>query len=191
MIRFHDARTGRTRVVLKPTELYVSKSEETLTTVLGSCVAVCLWDPETRITGMNHFVLSRRKDSASGFPEKEEGRFGEDAMPALLEQIERAGAPRFRLTVKLFGGAMIINKDCKNNCVGEENIKVARSFLSQRGMPIAAEDVGGTVGRRIHFDARTGRVEVERLTRYNSTLANDPLKGPSKEPSSPFQKIIY
>ena len=191
MIRFYDSRAERTRVILKPAELHISTTQEMLTTVLGSCVAVCLWDPETRIAGMNHFVLSHRKDSTSGYPDEAAGRFGEDAMPALLEQLERAGAPRFRLAVKLFGGAMIINKECKSNCVGDENIKTARAFLAQRGMPIVAEDVGGTVGRRIHFDGQTGRVEMERLTRFNSSIANDPIHGTSTEPSSPFERIIY
>ena len=191
MIRFLDSRTKRTRVVLQPTELYVSTEQEVITTVLGSCVAVCLRDPEAGVGGMNHFVLSRRKNSVSGFPNDTVGRFGEDAMPALLEQMEQAGAGRFRLSVKLFGGAMIINKDCKSNCVGDENIKIARAFLSQWGMNVLAEDVKGTVGRRIHFDTRTGNVEVERMTRLDSQTAADPLREPSTGPSSPFQKLVF
>ncbi len=191
MIRFNDARTGGTRVVLKPAELYITRDEEVITTVLGSCISVCLWDPETHIAGINHFVLPTHKKGIVSRSADDTARFGDTAMPALLEGVEKMGGRRSTLWFKLFGGAMIINQECKVNCVGEENIKIARAFLTRWGVAVRAFDVGGAAGRRIHFDTGSGLVEMEKIEHFDSSATADPLR-PAGVPSSfPYSRTVF
>ncbi|CUH82419.1 chemotaxis protein CheD [Tropicibacter naphthalenivorans] len=123
---------------------------EVLTTVLGSCIAVCLYDTQRKIGGMNHFLLPSR-DGQDG----ENVRYGAYAMELLINGLLKKGAMRNRLEAKVFGGASMMGN---LRDIGASNAKFAHKFLSDEGIPCAAESVGGTSARRIRFWPTSGRV---------------------------------
>ncbi len=126
-------------------------SEAVLTTVLGSCIAVCLSDTVRGIGGMNHFLLPNR-DGAEG----ENVRYGAYAMELLINGLLKQGAERSKLQAKVFGGGNMIGT-LRN--IGKDNAEFARQFLSDEGIPCLAESTGGTQARRIRFWPTTGRVK--------------------------------
>lgn len=125
--------------------------QEAITTVLGSCVAVCLFDQERGIGGMNHFLLP---EGRSG--DLEEVVFGLQAMELLINAMLKQGAQKYHMQAKLFGGAQMIG-GLSN--IGERNVAFAREFLKDENFPVVAESVGGTMGRKIMFIPTTGLVK--------------------------------
>ncbi len=143
---------------LYPGELVATKDPLVVSTVLGSCVCVCLWDPETRSGGLNHFLLpfrSREDDSAC--------RFGQPAMELLYEKVLALGCDRRRLTARMFGGASQFDSSPERPSIGAQNVTVAARFLEGAGVPLVSADVGGTRGRRISFSIASGAVSVRVL----------------------------
>jgi chemotaxis protein CheD len=137
------------RVYLAPGRLHVSAAAEQVTTILGSCVAVCLWDEERAIGGVNHFLLPE------GVPPSP--RFGESAIPLLIAGVLDLGACRSRLRAKVFGGACVLEAfrgDARP--LGARNVLVARERLRAENIRIVGEDVGGELGRKLVFDVQTG-----------------------------------
>lgn len=127
-----------------------SDPHETLSTILGSCVAACIWDPEAGIGGMNHFLLAQ----SQGPTQVRENRYGVHAMEMLINGLLRAGARRDRLRAKLFGGAKI---SANLRDIGASNAEFAHDFLRIEGIPCLAESLGGTQARRVTFHPVTGR----------------------------------
>lgn len=121
-----------------------------LSTILGSCVAVCLWDWDAGIGGMNHFLLPFGPRAAASAPE----RYGVHAMELLINGLLKAGAARSRLQAKLFGGASL---STALSDIGQTNATFARGFLAAEGIPCRAESLGGTSARRVLFRATTGQ----------------------------------
>lgn len=136
---------------------YVTNHDETLATVLGSCVAVCVRAPERGLAGMNHFMLPhrdhRRADTAAM-------TYGAYSVERLINEMVKYGARRSDLEIKVFGGGNVISA---NTRIGDLNIEFIRSYLSTEGLPIVAEDVGGPWGRRLRYRSGTGRARVLRL----------------------------
>jgi chemotaxis protein CheD len=124
--------------------------DEILTTVLGSCIAVCMYDTQRGIGGMNHFLLPSR-DGEHGA----NVRYGAYAMELLINGLLRQGADRSRLQAKMFGGASMMGN---LRDIGASNAKFARKFFEDEGIPCLAESVGGNSARRIRFWPTTGRV---------------------------------
>jgi chemotaxis protein CheD len=132
----------------------ISRDPQTvLTTVLGSCIAVCLYDPEAGIGGMNHFLLPGR---TGGAPEPGSGdlRYGAYAMELLINALLKQGAERRALCAKVFGGASMIGT---RRHIGSGNAAFARRFLQDEGIPCTAESTGGTAARRVQFWPTSGR----------------------------------
>jgi chemotaxis protein CheD len=151
---FVDAVTGESSTRIMLGGGYISRVPKRLLTLLGSCVAVCLFDPDAGVGGMNHFMLPQR---GSNIPLPDDVRFGDDALPWLLHGVVQLGADRNRLHAKIFGGASAMGP---NNRVGLENIEFAHRFLKQHRIGIKAEEVGKRVSRQIRFDTDTGRAFV-------------------------------
>lgn len=134
-----------------PGEFYTSHSNEMIMTILGSCVAACIRDVKLGIGGLNHFLLAEpRQDLAC-----QSTRYGSYAMECLINDILRQGGSRENLEIKIFGGSDLMNSSIK---VGEKNCSFIKNYLMNEGLRIAAEDLGGTRPRRIHFWPETGRV---------------------------------
>lgn len=137
-----------------------------LSTLLGSCVAACLYDPVKRIFGMNHFLLaSRRSQYGSVLLESEAGRYGIHAMELLINQMLRRGAQRNHLVAKVFGGANVLQQTNlpESFAIGELNQRFILMYLEQEGIPLLASDLGGDQGRQIHFVGSDFSVYVKLL----------------------------
>ena len=143
---------------LYPGEVVASALPIRLATILGSCVAVCLWDPRRRAGGMVHYLMARgRAQGRAGW------RFGSLAIPELLAQLRGASSEGARLQAKVFGGATGLALPAGPRSLGHQNVDVARELLAEEGVPIVAEDCGGVRGRKLEFDLTTGDVWVRLL----------------------------
>ena len=131
-----------------------------MSTLLGSCIAVCLHDPVTRLGGMNHFLLPqapRGHDEGAAAA----ARYGGVAMERLINEILRRGGRRDRLEVKVFGGAKVI---ASSNPIGKHNAEFVLEFIRAEGLTLVGQDLGGMLARRVHYFPSTGRV-MRRLLR--------------------------
>jgi len=117
-------------------------------TVLGSCIAACIYDPVAGVGGMNHYLLPYNKKDEQNM------RYGDEALPRLLEQLYGKGAAPHRLKAKLYGGASTLACDAD---IGEMNIALAHQFLLHNNIPLADADLGGRAARWIKFHPTTGR----------------------------------
>ncbi|WP_404360101.1 chemotaxis protein CheD [Methylotuvimicrobium sp. KM1] len=155
------------RVIIEPGEYYVSTNGELISTLLGSCVAACLFDPVNKIAGMNHFLLAYQHHSRSRpIIETEEGRYGLYAMELLINDMMKKGAKKSRIKAKCFGGGNVLHlRSDKTDklSVGEVNIEFIKTFLAQEKIPILAASFGGTVGRSIHFVSSDFSVYVKTI----------------------------
>jgi chemotaxis protein CheD len=148
---------NRSQVYLHAGQLSVAATPTAITTILGSCVAVCLFDPVTRIGGVNHFLLPlpvQRERSA---------RFGTVAIPELVEAVVGAGASRGSLAAKVFGGASVIGALAQGRRLGEENAILALRLLDEARIPVLDHDVGGSRGRKLVFFTDEGTAWVRQL----------------------------
>jgi chemotaxis protein CheD len=186
--RHWDPSCERWSAKILPGEYFVTRSDEAITTVLGSCISACIRDPAVRIGGMNHFMLP--EDNSSGKSSWIDGpgglatRYGSYAMESLINELMKLGARRERMEVKLFGGGKILTSMTD---VGKKNITFAKEFLKLEGFKIAAEDVGDVCPRRVMYFPATGVVMLKRLkaldvveiarreTSYRSSLAAKPV----------------
>lgn len=146
---------------LEPGYIYFSRTPSLVRTVVGSCVAVCMWDRQLRYGGMNHFLHPATHDPDTATP-----RFGNVATAALLKIMEEAGCRRKDLVAQISGGA---SPDGTASSIGEENVKAARDMLERKGIPVVSEDVGGSMGRKIVFDTGTGELVVMKVHKIRST----------------------
>jgi chemotaxis protein CheD len=176
-------------VKVLPGEHYVSTAgQEMIVTVLGSCVAACIWDTKLKVGGMNHFMLPG--DSASAAPVDKAMRYGNFAMEELINDLLRRGSRRDNLEIKVFGGGNVLSTMGQASMpIGDRNAEFVRRYLQDEGFRIAAEDLGGVHPRRIHFFPRLGKVirlflkkDVERavLNRemsYRSRLQTTEVEG--------------
>jgi chemotaxis protein CheD len=164
MQRFWDPQLGYWNVKILPGEYYVSRSEEAISTVLGSCISACVRDPVKNVGGMNHFMLPEDAstgpnnwlDPAIGLAT----RYGSYAMESLINDLLKLGATRDRLEIKVFGGGRVLSGMTD---VGARNISFVRSFLELEGYKITAEDLGGTQPRKVVYFPTSGRVKMRRL----------------------------
>lgn len=143
------------RVIIEAGEFYVSQRPEIISTLLGSCVAACLYDPVMRIMGMNHFLLAYRNLSPhSSLLESEAGRYGLYAMELLINGMLKQGANKLNLKAKVFGGGNVLKlreASRAGHTVGDANCLFIKEFLRKERIPLVAASLGGNIGRNIHF----------------------------------------
>ncbi len=160
----HKSATGR-RTYIAQGEFAISASEEAvISTILGSCVATCLWDPRANLGGMNHFLLPEGPSSRSDV-----SSFGVNAMELLINALIREGADRSRLRAKVFGGAEMYRGLTR---AGSENGSFVMSYLKREGIACDAQSLGGTRARRVEFCPATGfaRQKLVEDTQLNERL---------------------
>lgn len=145
-----------------------------MTTILGSCVSACLWDPEAGIGGMNHFLLPEAPGGAPG-----DRRYGVQAMELLINGLLARGARRGRLRAKVFGGGRM-NAGMVD--IGGRNAAFVRRFLSDEDIPLDAASLGGDGARRIQFWPATGRARQH--TVEPTAVAGQERAAPSPCPAS-------
>jgi len=140
--------------------IFVSKTEYEVTTILGSCVSVCLWDPFSHVGGMNHYLLALWNGDGLATP-----RYGNIAIPKLIKKMMISGSAKKNLRAKVFGGAHVLSfSDNGMKGAGWSNIMLAEEVLKEEGIPIVASDLGGKYGRKIRFNTKTGVVMLKRFT---------------------------
>lgn len=139
-------------------DVKATKGPAVIKTLLGSCVAACLWDPESGIGGMNHFSLPGVADDGAN------ARYGAYAMELLITSLMKKGADRGRLKAKVFGGGRVLDVDSERLNVGARNAAFVLKFLEDEGIPVAGQDLGGERGRMVRFRPHTGQAFVKPLT---------------------------
>ena len=154
---------------LYPCLIFAHREEHLVSTVLGSCVAVCLRDPRLEVGGINHYMLALW--NGEGLPTP---KYGNIAIDKLIRAMQDRGCARERLVAKVFGGGNVIGNSQGAVTVGERNIDIARELLAQADIPIVASDLGGDVGRKIIFNTRTGSVLMSRLKRMDGKALDLP-----------------
>jgi chemotaxis protein CheD len=162
--RFWDRENSCWMVKILPGEYYVSRTEEAISTVLGSCISACVRDPTRGLGGMNHFMLP--EDAAVGpndWLDPAVGlatRYGSYAMESLINDLLKLGATREHLEIKLFGGGRIL---AAMTDVGGRNIEFIRNYMVLEGYQVAAEDLGGTQPRKVVYFPASGRARLRKL----------------------------
>lgn len=128
---------------------------------LGSCLAIALYHPPRRLGGLAHAMLPRREEFAKTGAANNPAKFVDSAIDALVAALQDLGCPRTQLQAKVVGGAQMFPVLAQRMDIGRRNIEAARERLRALGIPIAAEDTGGSRGRTMYFDLTTGTVEVK------------------------------
>lgn len=141
---------------LKQGDFIVGNDGMKIFTILGSCVAVCLWDEGTHIGGANHFLLPCW--NKEGIPDM---KYGDVSITELHDKVILSGAVKRRIVAKIFGGASMFKTDVTVFNVGQRNVEMAKKKLMELNVPIVEENIGGSSGRRIVFDLSTGLVRHE------------------------------
>jgi len=141
---------------LFPGTIFVHREQHLVTTVLGSCVAVCIWHPKAEVGGINHYLLPLW--NGEGLPTP---KYGNIAIARLIEKV-RGIAGEGELIAKVFGGASMWARTEGALAVGERNVELALNILAEEKIKIVSQDVWGEMGRKIIFDTRTGSVLLRR-----------------------------
>jgi chemotaxis protein CheD len=146
---------------LYPSTLFVDRNPHQVDTVLGSCVSVILYDKMEKLGGINHYMLPLWNGNGLATP-----KYGNIAIEKLITKMEQFGAKRTKLVAKVFGGSLLVSEHLR---VGEQNVLIARESLLNAGIPIVAENVGGSIGRKIVFNSYTGEVFMRFLSKGDGT----------------------
>jgi chemotaxis protein CheD len=154
-----DRHFGMQTLKILAGEYVASGDDVMLATLLGSCVAVCLFDAERHVGGMNHFLLP---DSRSGRRDSEPARYGAYAMEMLINELLKLGARREQLQAKVFGGGNVV-PGLERSGIGDRNAAFALEYLERESVPVVAQDLLGDRPRRVNFFVRDGRALVRRL----------------------------
>jgi len=141
---------------LLPGALKVSRKPMEITTLLGSCVSVCIWDKRLKIGGINHYMMPSWNGDGLASP-----KFGNIAIDKLIKSLVNLGSNRSDMVAKVFGGAAVLNSsECIFN-IGERNISIQNDLLRSANINIVAKSLGGDRGRKLIFNTETGVVKMK------------------------------
>lgn len=141
---------------LYPGTIFVHREQHLVTTVLGSCVSVCIWHPKAELGGINHYLLPLW--NGEGLPTP---KYGNIAITRLIEKVRNL-AGSGELIAKVFGGASMWSRAEGALAVGERNVELAFRLLEEEKIKIVSQDVWGEMGRKLIFDTKTGSVLLRR-----------------------------
>lgn len=149
----------RKKAYLLPGQLYASAEPCQITTILGSCVAICLWDKRRGAGGMNHFLLPTSRQGPPGSL-----RYADEATRVLLELLAALRCRPPNLRAKIFGGAALFqNRDRYAMSLGAKNVAAALSLMKAAGIPVIAQETGGPQGRKLIFNTDDGIAWARRI----------------------------
>ncbi len=150
-------------ITIHPGEFFATRDDTIISTVLGSCVAVGLFDAEARIGGLNHFMLPGEFGKVD-LIRSPNAKYGMFAMELLINDMMKLGARKCSLTAKVFGGGSVLRfVGGGGSKIPGNNIDFAFEYLKKEGIPIMASDVGGSEPRKIFFFAQSGKVLLKRI----------------------------
>ncbi len=172
MYKFFSSKYQRQVIVIEAGEYYTSNQGDIISTVVGSCICTCLYDPVNLVGGINHFMLP-----AVLKPDEilttELGRYGLYAMDLLIGGIMKLGGERQLLKAKIFGGGKLLDYQLLHNNIPRFNIEFINHFLKMEQIPIINQDVGGNLGRKLYFFSDIGKVYVRKLVPQQYTKFKD------------------
>jgi chemotaxis protein CheD len=166
---YYERAFERNAVKVLPGEFFVSGDDIVLSTVLGSCVAACMWDRTAAIGGMNHFMLPGADGSKDADPIGLAGRYGVFAMEQLINELIKRGGRKANFEAKLFGGGHVMRNFTTIN-VGERNAGFVLEFLRTEGIRVASQDLLDVYPRRVVFFPTTGRALCKKLAQADASL---------------------
>lgn len=145
---------------LKIAEMKIAGKEDTIKTVVGSCIALCLWDQTTLAGGMVHIMMPE----SNGYKVALKGKYADTAVETLLNEMTKNGCKKDNLIAKIAGGASMFSSDngkIADMSIGEKNSQVVKQHLHKFNISIKSEDTGGTMGRRVVFEPSTGKISIK------------------------------
>lgn len=174
-LNYFDRHFQKMAMKLLPGEYFVTDEDIALVTVLGSCVAACLRDPQTGVGGMNHFMLPAVESSGMAAAS---ARYGSYAMELLVNDLLKHGARRERIEAKVFGGGQVLAGFTTNH-VGARNVAFVREYLKTERIYVAAEDLGDTYARKVCYLPHSGQAFMRRIesTQVSADLATERAYG--------------
>lgn len=145
---------------VKMNEIAVAAHAGLFKTVVGSCIALCLWDSLNRVGGMGHIMLPQSNGDAAA----PAGKYADTAVKALVALMMKQGGSVKNMQATCVGGAsMFQNHMRKFESVGSKNYRMVQKELAGYGIPIVTQAVGGTSGRKVKMDCATGAVTISML----------------------------
>jgi chemotaxis protein CheD len=155
---------------LYPSTLFASREPYIVNTILGSCVAICIYDNVLKCGGINHYMLPFWNGQGLASP-----KYGNIAINKLHEKMLSLGCQQKNLIAKVFGGGNIIESSTAQFMIGDRNISVATDMLKELRIQIVSQSVGGNLGRKIQYNTFTGEVkqkiiEKQQITNGNSSV---------------------
>ncbi|MEK7260236.1 MAG: chemotaxis protein CheD [Pseudomonadota bacterium] len=183
-------------IYLQPGEYWFGDENTRIRTILGSCVAITLWHPHKRIGGMCHFMLPTRNSTlqsrarpaptvavagARANTMGPDGRYGDEAVQLLCEEIERSGCVPAEFEAKLFGGGRMfrqgppkpsaVRRNAATDSIHDRNIEAGRELMRQHGITVTAEHLGGLGHRQVIFDIWSGHAWMKHTPLPTETLS--------------------
>ncbi|MFZ0319887.1 MAG: chemotaxis protein CheD [Candidatus Sulfotelmatobacter sp.] len=152
---FDPPESDKPRHFLYPGQVFATRDPIVISTILGSCAAVCLWDRHKKAGGMNHYLLPEGQTEGPN-----RLRYGNVANPELLRQVLALGCEMRNLQAKVFGGSSAFAVNTSQS-VGTRNVDLAESFLRSAGIPIVEREVSGKHGRRLVFQVADGLTTIK------------------------------
>jgi chemotaxis protein CheD len=148
---------------LHPSTMHVSKDPKWIITILGSCVAVCMFDRQKGIGGINHFMLPYWNGDGLESP-----KYGNVAIGQLYTKMLDFGAKKDDIVCKIFGGGEVLGENILIYNVGQRNVELATKLIGEMGIQIVSHSTGGKLGRKIYFNSSTGEVLQKYLIKNES-----------------------
>jgi chemotaxis protein CheD len=147
---------------VKMSEIYVTKSPCLIKTVVGSCIALCIWDSRWRIGGMGHIMLPQ----SNGDSEAPLGKYADTAVKTLISNMIKEGGSITNMQAACIGGASMFQSNQHIfESIGKKNYRTVKKELKDFGIPIVTEAVGGTSGRRVEMNCSSGTITISTLLR--------------------------
>lgn len=155
--------TGRQdQLFLHPATIAISRDPVWITTILGSCVSVCMFDTVLKIGGINHFIFPYWNGDGLESP-----KFGNIAIHQLFRQMLDFGAKKEDIVCKIFGGAELLVEQNSVFHIGQRNIEISLKILNELDLQVISLSTGGNLGRKIIFNTETGLVLQKYLVKSN------------------------
>jgi chemotaxis protein CheD len=151
------------KIFLKPGDLYISDTPVRVSTILGSCVAVTIFNQRLKTGAICHALLPTNPNGHDAF------RYVDSAIAYMLYKFEALGITRNEMELKLLGGADVLERTNTSQSVGQKNIETALEIIEQENLNLAVSDTGGSLGRKIHFYTHTGKVLLKRIDSVHSS----------------------
>ena len=141
-------------------DMGITAAPNTLRTILGSCVGICLYDPVVKLGGLSHIMLPSSKKSTNNIK-----KYAETAIPYMIEEMVRLGCDRKRMIAKIAGGSTMFRhtENTLMGDIGKNNIVSTKEILARLNIRIVSEDVGGDYGRTIDFYLETGELKIKTI----------------------------